>query len=229
MSQAKLYAVIRRHPSMTPQEARDHWRHPHGTLGRRIPTIVKYVQSHQLDSDLLGPEQKTYEGVAEVWLDSIADALNYGEEPTRVRDVVPDEEKFIDLDELQFLWAADDVLVSSQGDRLHDAPEMAYWEENQRSTSIKIIQLIQKDGERPWRSDEDVQLGQRIGAFRHVRGIPLKELHGEEPPFLGVRELWWPTLTMFERGVAADRDAWSRLIDRPARSITMLAQAERVK
>src|SRR3546814_6605599 len=42
-------------------------------------------------------------------------------------------------------------------------------------------------------------------------------------PFIGARELWWPTLSDFERGVAGDRAAFDALLAQAGQHYTMLA------
>jgi hypothetical protein len=229
MSKKKLYAVLPKHPDLTLQEARDHWRHPHGTLARRIPTMTRYIQSHQLASELIGGEHDRFLGVAEVWVDNLTDALGYATEPTRVLEVEPDEGVFLDLSELSFFWTVEEILESGQSRRLDEAREDAIWEESLASVSTKVVQLVRSEGEVPWRGDDDLELGRRIGAFRHGRGTAAPELQGPDDPFIGVRELWWPTVSRFEQGVKADPEAWDQLINRPASAITMLVQAERIK
>src|SRR3546814_15311495 len=84
-----------------------------------------------------------------------------------------------------------------------------------------------------WSSDvcssdlDDEALGQKLGAFRHTRATPLASVHGNEPSFLGLHELWWPTRTDFHRAVDAAPNALQELLARAGKSTTMLVQAER--
>ena len=91
MPNVKLFALIPRKPGLTEQAFHDHWRHPHGTLACGISVIRKYVQSHHVGCDLFDRRQSTFEGIAEVWMDSITDALWLAEEPWYVRHLAPDE------------------------------------------------------------------------------------------------------------------------------------------
>src|SRR3546814_4394636 len=76
--------------------------------------------------------------------------------------------------------------------------------------------------------DQGKALGDRIGAFRHVRSFAIDAVHKGTSPFIGARELWWPTLSDFERGVAGDRAAFDALLAQAGQHYTMLASAERV-
>src|SRR3546814_4183727 len=80
------------------------------------------------------------------------------------------------------------------------------------SVSVKILQLVKADGNPAWAGDQDKALGDRIGAFRHVRSFAIDAVHKGTSPFIGARELWWPTLSDFERGVAGDRAAFDALL-----------------
>lgn len=229
MSKVKMFAAIPRKPGISAQEFHDHWRHPHGTMGRRISLLRKYVQGHQIDCDLLGPDQTRFEGIAEAWMDSAADAAVFPEEPIYKNEVVPDEPLFIDLDNLKFLITTEEVLMSAPDPLgLHDTGD-GLWFDDDRSVNIKIVQLVEEESDIPWAGDRDRALGCALGAFRHVRSRPVPEIHGAEPPFLGVRELWWPTLSSFRKGTAAAPDVWDELIGRPAKAFTALVQAERFK
>lgn len=229
MPKVKLFAAIPRKPNVSVQEFHDHWRHPHGTMGRQISILRKYVQGHRIECELLDDDQTRYEGIAEAWIDSIADAEYFPTEPIYAGRLIPDEPLFIDLPNLRFLIASEEVLVSAPRGRLAEGTGNADWFDDDRAINIKLMQLIEAEGAEPWRSDEDVALGERIGAFRHVRCSPVREIHGDEPPFLGVRELWWPTLWAFREGVAADRAAFDALVGRPGKAFTALVQAERFK
>src|SRR3546814_7697428 len=78
--------------------------------------------------------------------------------------------------------------------------------------SVKSLQLVKADGNPAWAGDQDKALGDRIGAFRHVRSFAIDAVHKGTSPFIGARELWWPTLSDFERGVAGDRAAFDALL-----------------
>jgi hypothetical protein len=56
---------------------------------------------------------------------------------------------------------------------------------------------------------------------------PDDEVHSDNPPYLGVRQLWWPTVSTFEAGVRNDPDAFNQLVAKVGSAVTLLAQAER--
>ena len=230
MPKTKLFAAIPRKPGIGLQEFHDHWRHPHGTMARHIGTIRRYWQSHQLPCDLLDNRQSRYDGIAEVWLDNVADAMALSAEPVYVRDVQRDELNFIDVSQLKVVVTEEDVLHSgpdrnkplSRGDYL--------WFEEERSVNIKLLQFFGESARDIWRSDRDLELGLATGAMRHVCCIASTAVYRESPPaFSGVRELWWPTLTAFRVGIAEDPSAWQALISRHPETISLLVSSERFK
>src|SRR3546814_8739219 len=74
----------------------DHWRHPHGTLSKKIACLRGYVQSHRIVSPLLPDTQLAYDGITELWYDSLDDALNMGKDPAHRKYNIPDEPLFVD-------------------------------------------------------------------------------------------------------------------------------------
>ena len=229
MPKLKMFAAIPRKLDISAQEFHDHWRHPHGTMGRRISILRKYVQSHQIHCDLLGPDQVRFEGIAEAWMDSASDAYLFPDEPVYKADLIPDEPLFIDLPNLKFVFTTEEVLMSGPQAAETDAPGDAIWFDDDRSINIKLLQLIEAEDNGAWRSETDAKIGRQLGAFRHVCCTAHPEIHADAPPFLGVRELWWPTLSAFTSGVAAAQEIFFELINRPSRAVTLLVQAERFK
>ncbi|MDQ8757438.1 EthD domain-containing protein [Sphingosinicella sp. LHD-64] len=229
MTKIKMFCMLPRRRDVSSQWFHDHWRHPHGTLGRTISTVRNYVQSHQIGSALLGEDQRFYEGVVEVWFDSEADARDLPSHPDYLRYLVPDEPAFIDMDGIRFVFTEEDILVSGPDPRDPLDAGTLQWREAGRATSIKLIQLVLANGGSPWECEDDLDLGRQIGALRHARCTPSLTLHATGCDFVGIRELWWPTVTAFEEGVTGAPDAFANLLLRPAQAITLLAQAERFK
>lgn len=224
----KIFAMIPRREDVSIKQFHDHWRHPHGTMGRQISTIRKYVQSHRCTSPHMGENAETYEGIAEVWMDSLSDANGLATEPTYVAHAVPDEPNFIDLERLVFFLTEEEVLKSGpdHGDDVSYADSV--WFDDDRCFSIKLIQ-IHGESWPSWDIATELELGTALNCVRLVHCFPARGAYDKvPPPFSGVREMWWPTLTLFEEGVARAPDAFSRLVGATS-VISILAQAERFK
>ncbi|MFW2828760.1 EthD domain-containing protein [Sphingomonas sp. ID0503] len=223
----KMYGLIPPKPGMGLDEFHDYYRHPHGTMGRHLSTMRGYYQNHRIETDRLPAYDAPFEAVAEIWLDNVADAVNFREEPVLVKYLIEDEPKFVDMDRLTFFAGVSEVLTS--GPRwnigLHPGDEM--WNPARSPMSVKILQFILPDGNADWAQADDEALGEKLGVFRHTRARPIAEVHDNAPTFIGLRELWWPTRLEFHKSADREPAALRALLDRGGRSVTMLAQAER--
>jgi len=231
MSQIKVFALIPMREGISRQTFHDHWRHPHGTWARGISTSTRYVQSHRIETALLGPEQARFEGIAEVWMETIEDARARRQDPYYEKYILPDEPNFVDRSALRFVLTEEEVIQSGAPPGTHADSADARWKARDAALAVKLIQVIEQDGATPWAAADDKELGYQLRALRHVRSRPYRELHpgGEPPPAaIGFRELWWPTLSAFEAAAARAPDALRTLLKRPAKAFAMLAQAERV-
>src|SRR3546814_7741895 len=71
MHSIKILATVPRRKDISEQQFHDHWRHPHGTLSKKIACLRGYVQSHRIVSPLLPDTQLAYDGITELWYDSL--------------------------------------------------------------------------------------------------------------------------------------------------------------
>lgn len=228
MAEIKMFCALPRRPDVTSQYFHDHWRHPHGSMGLEIPTNRRYIQTHRIPSSQLPESQARYEGIVEVWFDDATAARDLPDNPQYQRYLVPDEPRFVDMRGIRFLFTDEEILDPGPAVP-HSSEEDLFWKEEQRATSIKLLQLVEADGELAWLQNNDIDLGRQIGALRHVRCHVNRDLHSENAAFVGVRELWWPTVTAFEEGVARNPGAFRLLVNRPAAAATMLGTAERFR
>ena len=223
----KLFGLIPRKEGMTSEDFHDYYRHPHGTMGRHITTMRAYVQSHQIHTDVLGPEQATFEAVAEVWQDNLEDMQNFRTERIIRQYILEDEPKFVDMDRLEFFIGEEDVVTSGPRQEIGLHPGDEQWNPANRPTSVKLLNFVRTDGNPDWARPDDKQIGLALGALRHVRCHPYRAFYEGEPSFLGVQELWWPSRTVFQRSVAAEPALFRDFIARAGNSVTLLANAER--
>jgi hypothetical protein len=226
MSRNKLFGLAYRRPDLSSQEFHDHYRHPHGTYGTLPTTLRHYVQSHKIDHPLI-PAAETFEAVAELWVDNKRDIASFRQEPNLLRYLVDDEPKFLDSARGHLIAAREEVVMSTPpfDADISDADRM--WSAYTAPNSIKLLQFVTLKGNPDWASDDDAEIARALGALRYARCHALTSFHGIRLQYLGVQEFWWPTLTAFERGVAASPDAWSRLATLTGDAVTILAHAER--
>lgn len=222
----RLFAMLTRLPSVTPEYFHDHWRHSHGTYGSTIPGR-SYVQAHQVQTDLLPVDQDLHEAISIIKFDSLGEAGGLVNDPQYYDWILPDEPLFLDKSANEWFASEEEVLVPRF--RRQDGANYAdsLWYHLDRPVSYQILQFVRPDGNPDWADPDDADLGVRVGALRHARNHPVRALYGDAPPFLGARQLWWPTRTAFEDGVAADPAAFQELLARAGNAWTVLVQSER--
>jgi uncharacterized protein (TIGR02118 family) len=119
----KLVFTVRRREDMTREEFQRYWREEHAPLVKRHADtlrIRRYVQVHALDTALdealagsRGSEPRFYDGVAELWWDSLEDLVAaYSSEEGQAAglELLEDEQRFIDLSRSP-LWLGEENVV----------------------------------------------------------------------------------------------------------------------
>ena len=91
----KLVYCITRRPGMSVDEFQRYWREVHGPIAARTPGLRRYVQSHVLPETYAGERTPAYDGVAELWFDSL-EAWEEARRSHEVRANIEDERNFID-------------------------------------------------------------------------------------------------------------------------------------
>jgi hypothetical protein len=198
---------------------------------------VHYVQSHRHQTSLLSENQKTYDGIVEVWMRDLATASAMPTHPDYLRLLREDEPRFIDMSRIHFLMTHQILLRELASSSSNEADRA--WSEVIRPTTVKLLQFFPpghplidqaggqvvterirvRDGETP---SADTQA---IGAYQLSVCRPIREIHGDNPPFGEVREYWWPTLSIFEERAASV----AREVLEPRGVTSVLAIAERYK
>ena len=105
----KVSVMLKRKPGMSPAEFHRYWKDVHGPLVLGVPELMrhfrKYVQCHSIAgtfSDTPGAVSQ-YDGIAEVWADSIDEVKRALAEPRYLEVIRPDEYKFLDLANCVFM------------------------------------------------------------------------------------------------------------------------------
>jgi uncharacterized protein (TIGR02118 family) len=119
----KLVFTIRRREGMTQDEFQRYWRSEHAQLVERhaeVLRIRRYVQTHARETDAdaalagsRGSEPGRYDGVAELWWDSVEDLLEASsseEGQIAANALLEDERRFIDLPSSP-IWLGEETVV----------------------------------------------------------------------------------------------------------------------
>jgi EthD domain-containing protein len=241
-----MYTVVRRNPELSRAEFSDHWRHYHGTVAMGVSGIRAYVQGHRIDTALLTDDQARYDGLAEVYYETVDDYLKVAADPLEADGgyLNLDMVKFLDMESLWIEYGVEEVLDSGLDSNDSSlGPADRAWRYDNRMTTVKLVIFVGANAPEDWARDDDLALGRRLGALRHVRTWPpISIYHGEnrqasegglvgpprEPDIRGVHELWWPTHTEFERRASADKEALETLLGRAGDGYATLVQAERL-
>ena len=99
----KLMGMLRRKPGMSPQEFHSYWRNVHAPLVMGVQGFArhvrKYVQSHAVDAQLVpgADGEPAFDGIAELWFDSLDDLRRAISDPCYLSEIHPDELKFLDF------------------------------------------------------------------------------------------------------------------------------------
>jgi uncharacterized protein (TIGR02118 family) len=119
----KLVFMVRRREGITREEFQRYWKEEHAELVQRharLLRIRRYVQTHAHDTDLddalagsRGSEPRQYDGVAELWWDSIDDLVQTAtsqEGQTAQQALLEDERRFIDVANSP-IWLGEEIAV----------------------------------------------------------------------------------------------------------------------
>jgi uncharacterized protein (TIGR02118 family) len=122
----KLVFTIRRRSDTTREEFQRYWLEEHGPLVKRHAAalrIRRYVQTHARDTDFdetlsssRGSEPRFYDGVAELWWDSLDDLLfAVTSEAGQVagQALLEDERRFIDLARSPLWFGEEHVVIEA--------------------------------------------------------------------------------------------------------------------
>ena len=120
----KLVFTLRRREGMSRDEFQRYWREQHAPLVKRHAEtlrIKRYVQTHARETDFdegvsapRGSEARFYDGVAELWWDSLEDlAAAYASEAGQAAgaELLEDEQRFIDLLTSPLWFGEEDVVI----------------------------------------------------------------------------------------------------------------------
>ena len=114
----KLMVAVHRHPDLSPEAFHDYWRSHHAKRVRDCPAaaryIRRYVQCHTVPAEYAaGPVP--FDGVVELWFDSVADKEAFFSDPDYLATVQPDEARFADMSRTVFFVTEEELILDSTG------------------------------------------------------------------------------------------------------------------
>ena len=101
-----LFALLRRHPSLTHEEFVTHWRERHGPLIAATPElsglVVRYEQHVRHRPDAISGNEGL-DGVAVQRFECIEDFVAFFSHPSYAEVIAPDERRFLDTAAVEFI------------------------------------------------------------------------------------------------------------------------------
>ena len=189
----KAFILLQRKDDITDAHFSEHWYEVHGPLALRLRTLRAYVQSHRIEQEIPEFASGVCSGIAEVWMDSLADAQGIPEDPDYIEGLYQDEPNFLIREKTRYLFTREYNII--------EPPHLEVGKDNY----VKSVYLTKK------RADLGLQEFQHHWLEKHapmVHGTPgllgytqahvMDETYGETiPDYDGVAELWWPDVETF--------------------------------
>lgn len=110
----KLSVLCPRKKDLTLEEFKDHWKNVHGPLFSSQPEVKKYIQVHSTGEHIDNaefPPVSYFDGIAEIWFETMEDIPKVFSSDNFKKNIAPDEAKFIDRENIQWIYATENVVI----------------------------------------------------------------------------------------------------------------------
>lgn len=110
----KVSCLLTRRADLTHEEFIDYWTGKHSDLLGSISgdgmKVHRYVQLRAVDGSIPGITTASFDGVAELWVDTVEDAADWFTSDSYLGVAAPDEDNFLDRSKTQFLYATEQLI-----------------------------------------------------------------------------------------------------------------------
>jgi len=178
----KAISFIKRKPGMPLEAFREYWLKDHAALVLKVPSLVKYVQSHTMDSGYRKHEP-IYDGIAALWYENLDDMRTTANMPIS-RETLADNEKFLDMSKFAFILTKE--RVQKENPMEAGMPKLVAFLKKRQEMSVEDFQAR-------WNWPHG-KLGSAVpGVRRYVQCHPLLSSYqsGRTPLWDGVAESWF--------------------------------------
>lgn len=195
----KVFALLPKREDITREQFHEHWSTTHREHALRITRLRRYVQAHRVEHDLEGLQMAPYEGVPEVWYDSLESALGQDFDPNYTEYAQKDEPNFVDMSGIAWVMTGSQLLRD-------DLPL------EQDTAVAKVLLFVRRPaGVSPeafagaWQAGAQGALDLLPEVRRAAVATTLPETYGgdAEPAYDGILELWWPDFAVLDASWAA--------------------------
>jgi uncharacterized protein (TIGR02118 family) len=108
MKMIKLSILMVRRSDFTYDKFIQYWREVHAPLfAAQLESkkyVRRYIQDHRTGDALPGTTASNFDGIAEIWFDDISGAKAFFESDGYQKNVIPDEEAFMDRKRCELLY-----------------------------------------------------------------------------------------------------------------------------
>lgn len=110
----KITVLLTRKDELTHEQFIEYWTQKHTPLLAELPadevTVRRYVQQYPTGDAIAGVATAEIDAMAELWVDSVADAAKWFTSETYQTVVAADEDKFLDRSKTRFLYSTEHVV-----------------------------------------------------------------------------------------------------------------------
>ena len=111
----KVSCLLTRRADLSHEEFHRYWTEKHTPMLAKpvpgSPKVHRYVQLHPIPEDVPALRTAPYDGVAEIWFDSLADAAAMFTSNHYNMVVAKDEENFLDRSKTVFLYSHEQTII----------------------------------------------------------------------------------------------------------------------
>lgn len=111
----KVSCLVTRRPDRTHAEFEQYWTEVHAKMLDKpmpgLPTVHRYVQLHSVPTEASELTVAPYDGVAEIWFDTLEDAVSALTSDHYKAVIAKDEENFLDRSKTVFLFSHEKLIV----------------------------------------------------------------------------------------------------------------------
>jgi len=201
----KIQALLTKRPDLSLEQFDAHWHKPHGDPLTLNISLVRHLVHNARLADADGLITSSYDGIPQVWFDTLEDALGLQSDPAYA-EADDDQEHFMDRPKLKFLLLGETAIDGESGPGDGKGVNLM--------SLVKRREGLSPDEFRAAFIDEaDRENGRALGATRHIVSCSLPEAYmGEEPPaYDAVRELFFEDLDSLRAAESRAPDAWAAL------------------
>ena len=190
----KGFALIPKRPDLSTEQFHTHWREVHAPLARKIKALRRYVQAQRF-ADVPGVPTSPFEGLAEIWFDSLDVGFALGANPDYLNGAYPDEVNFIANTGPSFLMTTENVVVPGPAiSTTTPGVKSLFLLKRKPGLSVEAFQFH-------WKRVHAPLVPKTPGLRRYVQcHVAPESYERATPAFDGIAELSWPDMNAFHEG-----------------------------